>query len=85
MEGYVLVDSKPREQQLSPCYVQNVSSYKNNVDTTVQTVETVETVQTVPVHKETSNEKRISWSSQVSSSRASTPPRSPAVVSATHS
>ncbi|KAK1163165.1 hypothetical protein AOXY_G16550 [Acipenser oxyrinchus oxyrinchus] len=79
MEGYVLVDSKPREQQLSPCYVQNVSSYKNNVDTTVQTVETVETVQTVPVHKETSNEKRISWSSQVSSSRASTPPRSPAV------
>ncbi|KAK1133238.1 hypothetical protein AOXY_G38362 [Acipenser oxyrinchus oxyrinchus] len=77
MEGYVLVDSQPREQQLlSPCYVQNVSSYKNNVDTTVQTVETV---QTVPVHKETSNGKGISWSSQVSSSRASTPPRSPAV------
>lgn len=53
MEGYVLVDSQPREQQLlSPCYVQNASSYKNNVDTTVQTVQTVETVETVPVHKE---------------------------------
>ncbi|XP_058857415.1 protein POF1B-like isoform X2 [Acipenser ruthenus] len=80
MEGYVLVDSQPREQQLlSPCYVENASSYKNNVDTTVQTVKIVETVETVPVHKETSNGKGISWSSQVSSSRASTPPRSPAV------
>ncbi|XP_041109902.1 protein POF1B-like [Polyodon spathula] len=78
MEGYVLVDSQPREQQLlSPCYVQNVSSYnKNNVDTTVRTVQTVETV---PADKESSNGKGVSWSSQVSSSRASTPPRSPAV------
>ncbi|XP_041076875.1 protein POF1B-like isoform X2 [Polyodon spathula] len=75
MEGYVLVDSQPREQQLlSPCYLQNVSSYnKNNVDTTVQTVETVQ------VDKGSSNGKGVSWSSQVSSSRTSTPPCSPAV------